>query len=50
VDNRKVLKGVGQEPKFGRKLWGLLSLELWQQTFHDRAASFKRLLEAEGTR
>lgn len=50
VDNRKVLKGLGQEPKFGRKLWGLLSLELWQQTFHDRAASFKRLLEAEGTR
>lgn len=50
VDNRKVLQGLGQEPKFGRKLWGLLSLELWQQAFHDRAASFKRLLEAEGTR
>lgn len=50
VDNRKVLKGLGQEPRFGRKLWGLLSLELWQQTFHDRAASFTHLLEAEETR
>lgn len=49
VDNRKVLQGLAQEPRFGRKLWGLLCLELWQQTFHDRAASFTRLLEAEGS-
>ena len=27
-----------REPRFGRKIWGLLSLELWQQRFHDRAA------------
>lgn len=29
---------------FGRKLWGLLSLELWQQQFHDRAAYYRRQL------
>ena len=38
IDNRKVLEGYGREPKFGRKIWGLLCLELWQQEFHDREA------------
>ncbi len=47
VDNRKVLKGLGREPRFGRKVWGLLCLELWQQTFHDQAASFQQLKSAE---
>ncbi len=43
VDNRKVIEGLGREAKFGRKIWGLLCLELWQQAFHDRATSFKQL-------
>jgi len=43
IDNRKVLAGLQSEPQFGRQLWGLLSLELWQQQFHDRAAWFKAL-------
>ena len=43
VDNRAVLAGLDAEPRFGRKLWGLLSLELWQQEFHDRNAYFKQL-------
>ncbi len=47
VDNRKVLEGLAREPQYGRKLWGLLCLELWQQTFHDRAASFKAPTRAE---
>ncbi len=47
VDNRKVLEGLGHEPRFGRKIWGLLCLELWQQTFHDQAASFQQLKSAE---
>jgi asparagine synthase (glutamine-hydrolysing) len=42
VDNQKVLTQLDTEPRFGRKLWGLLSLELWQRTFHDRAASFRQ--------
>jgi asparagine synthase (glutamine-hydrolysing) len=45
VDNRKVLAGLDAEPRFGRKIWGLLCLELWQRAFHDRAASFARRLQ-----
>ena len=36
VDNGKVLAGLATEHRFGRSVWGLLSLELWQQAFHDR--------------
>jgi asparagine synthase (glutamine-hydrolysing) len=45
IDNRRVLAQLESEPQFGRKLWGLLSLELWQQQFHDREAEFKGMLE-----
>jgi asparagine synthase (glutamine-hydrolysing) len=45
IDNKRVLAQLESEPQFGRKLWGLLSLEIWQQQFHDREAEFKRLLE-----
>lgn len=47
VDNRKVLLGLEREARFGRKIWGLLCLELWQQTFHDRASSYRQLLQLE---
>jgi len=43
VDNKIVLSKLASEPQFSRKLWGLLSLEIWQQEFHDRAAYFKGL-------
>jgi asparagine synthase (glutamine-hydrolysing) len=32
-----------REGEFGRSLWGLLSLELWQQEFHDRATDWNAL-------
>jgi asparagine synthase (glutamine-hydrolysing) len=44
IDNRQVIAKVGHETKFGRNIWGLLSLELWQQEFHDRHAEFKALV------
>ena len=46
IDNAKVLERMDSEPRFGRKLWGLLSLELWQRAFHDRAGSFRKRAEA----
>ncbi len=45
IDNRKVLNGLENEMKFGRKIWGLLCMELWQQAFHDQASSLKQLTQ-----
>ena len=36
----------GTEARFSRKTWGLLSLEMWHQRFHDRAGEFRALLHA----
>ena len=47
IDNRKVLEALDGEPQFGRKVWGLLCLELWQRAFHDRELEFKRIGEQE---
>jgi asparagine synthase (glutamine-hydrolysing) len=47
INNKQVLAGMGRELKFGRKLWGFLSLELWQRSFHDRATDYKRMLMEE---
>jgi asparagine synthase (glutamine-hydrolysing) len=47
TNNQVVLDKVDQEPQFGRTVWGLLSLELWQQEFHDQEARFKALVESE---
>ena len=45
INNRKVLEGLDREPKFGRKAWGLLCLELWQQEFHDKESEYRGLLK-----
>lgn len=42
-----VLKSLERETQFGRKVWGLLSLEIWHRQFHDQAAAFRKLLEEE---
>jgi len=44
IDNTRVLKQLDGESQFGRQAWGLLSLELWQRSFHDRADEFRRRL------
>ena len=38
---RQQLDGMG---RFSRKLWGLLSLELWYQNFHDRGSEYRALV------
>ncbi|MBI3699908.1 MAG: asparagine synthase (glutamine-hydrolyzing) [Afipia sp.] len=39
-----VLGNFGSASQFSRKTWGLLSLELWHQRFHDRAAEFRAMV------
>ena len=46
VDNRKVAEKLSRETRFGRNIWGLLCLELWQQAFHDQEARFKELISS----
>lgn len=41
-----VLSSFGQASRFSRKTWGLLSLELWHQRFHDRAAEYRAMGKA----
>jgi asparagine synthase (glutamine-hydrolysing) len=37
-----VMKNFGTEARFSRKAWGLLSLELWHQQFHDKASEWRK--------
>ena len=47
VNNKKVLENMENEPKYGRKLWGFVCLEIWQQEFHDKQDYYKGLLKQE---
>jgi asparagine synthase (glutamine-hydrolysing) len=40
INNKRVLELVEKESRFGRNLWAVFSLELWQQTFHDVVVPF----------
>lgn len=46
---QEILKNLSSESGFGRKVWGLLSLELWHQEFHDKAHYFKNLISEENS-
>ncbi len=41
-----IRKNLDGEAAFSRKTWGLLSLELWHQRFHDRGAHYRQMLKA----
>jgi len=43
----EILKGLSTETRFGRKIWGLLSLEIWHQEFHDKQGYYKKLVKEE---
>ncbi len=43
-NNEEIMKGIKTESKFGRKVWGLLSLELWHKQFYDQHQIFKNKL------
>jgi asparagine synthase (glutamine-hydrolysing) len=41
INSKAVLSNFGHEARFSRKTWGLLSLELWHQQFHDKASEWR---------
>jgi asparagine synthase (glutamine-hydrolysing) len=45
IDNAALVRQIEKEPQFGRKIWGLLCIELWQRRFHDRAHEFSKMRE-----
>ena len=47
INNQRVIEKIDNESQFGRNLWGLFCLELWQQTFHDRGAEFRSGIDNE---
>jgi asparagine synthase (glutamine-hydrolysing) len=38
-----ILANFTKTEQFSRKTWGLMSLEIWHQTFHDRAAEYRAM-------
>ena len=44
IDNKKVIKKMESESDFGRSIWGVLCIELWQQIFHDKKSEYRRKL------
>ena len=43
-NSNAILANLENTERFSRKIWGLLSLELWQQVFHDRASDYRRMI------
>lgn len=46
-NNDVILKSFDKGGQFSRKTWGLLSLEIWQQLFHDRATEYRNMVNAD---
>jgi asparagine synthase (glutamine-hydrolysing) len=40
-NSKEIVAGINNEPQFGRKIWGLLCLELWHQEFIDQGHQFQ---------
>jgi asparagine synthase (glutamine-hydrolysing) len=44
INSKAVLNNFDKDARFSRKTWGLLSLELWHQQFHDKAPEWRKQL------
>lgn len=46
INSQAIIANLDHMGRFSRKIWGFLSLELWQQQFHDRAGYYRSLKDA----
>ncbi len=46
-NNAAILDSIKKESQFGRKVWGLLSLELWNQEFLDKQSHYREMRTKE---
>jgi asparagine synthase (glutamine-hydrolysing) len=47
INPRAVVANLAGAGRYSRKVWGLLSLELWHKIFHDRGAEYRRMLSED---
>jgi asparagine synthase (glutamine-hydrolysing) len=40
-----ILANFDKTERYSRKVWGLLSLEIWHQLFHDQSAKYARMVD-----
>ncbi len=45
-NNAAILNNFTRGGQFSRKIWGLLSLEIWHQLFHDRASNYRAMISS----
>ncbi|MEQ8938334.1 MAG: asparagine synthase (glutamine-hydrolyzing), partial [Gammaproteobacteria bacterium] len=41
---KAIQEHINGSTRFSRKMWGLLSLEIWQQQFHDKQSEYKSMI------
>jgi asparagine synthase (glutamine-hydrolysing) len=44
INTQSILDQIGDEPRYSRKIWGFLNLELWHQEFIDKANKFHSMM------
>jgi asparagine synthase (glutamine-hydrolysing) len=44
-NSKAILANFDKAERFSRKVWGLMSLEIWHMLFHDRAAQYRRMVD-----
>jgi asparagine synthase (glutamine-hydrolysing) len=41
INSDAIMRNLGTEKRFSRKIWGLMSLEIWHQQYHDKASVWR---------